>query len=84
MTKKSRLGCRFSLAMLGIYYGFILVLAFSPATLGTPIGIGVITLGIPVGLAIVFTAFILTGIYVYQANNQLDPLKEKPVKECQA
>ncbi|MCY1240559.1 Inner membrane protein YjcH [compost metagenome] len=70
--------------MLAIYFGFILLLAFSPATLGTPLGAGVMTLGIPVGVAVIVSAVLLTGIYVYRANRDLDPLNERVRKECQA
>ena len=42
-----------SAAMLAIYFGFILVIAFAPKVLGTPIGGGVMTVGIPVGLFVI-------------------------------
>ncbi len=81
---RTRLGWSLTLVMLAIYFGFILLLAFSPATLGTPLGAGVMTVGIPVGVAVIFAAVLLTGIYVYRANRDLDPLNERVRKECQA
>jgi uncharacterized membrane protein (DUF485 family) len=62
-----------------IYYGFILLLAFSPGTLGSSSD-GVITIGIPVGVAIILLTFVLTGIYVWIANRDLDPLNEKVLR----
>ncbi len=50
--------------MIVIYFGFILLIAFDPKFLGTPIGSGVMTIGIPVGLFVIVAAFVLTGIYV--------------------
>ena len=47
-TKRTAYGWKLSILMLVIYYGFILVVAFAPKLLGTPV-FGVITLGIPVG-----------------------------------
>ena len=42
------------------------------------------TVGIPVGVAVIVSAVLLTGIYVYRANRDLDPLNERVRKECQA
>jgi uncharacterized membrane protein (DUF485 family) len=63
-----------SAAMLTIYFGFILIIAFAPKVLAIPIGDGVITVGIPVGLFVIVSAFVLTGIYVYRANSEFDPI----------
>ena len=56
------------------YYSFILLIAFSPETLGQPIGDGVMTVGIPVGISIILLCIILTGIYVKRANSEFDKL----------
>lgn len=66
--------------MAAIYFGFILLVAFRPDLLGTPIGSGVTSLGIPVGLGIIFAAFVLTGIYVRAANVDFDPTMEAIVE----
>lgn len=81
--RKTRLGWQLSLIMLVIYYGFILVLAFSPSTLGTPLSPGMATtLGIPVGVAIILSAFVLTGIYVRKANTEFDELNRQVLEEA--
>lgn len=81
IMKKTRLSWSLSAVMLVIYYGFILLLAFSPGTLARPIGDGATTIGIPVGVAIILLSFLLTGIYVRIANRDLDPLNEKVLRE---
>ncbi len=60
--------------MLAIYYGFVLILAFDKELLSGKLGGGVITLWIPVGLAVIVSAWVLTGIYVYWANGTYDRL----------
>ncbi|AXK40490.1 DUF485 domain-containing protein [Crenobacter cavernae] len=80
--KKTSLGWALTLVMLVIYYGFVLMLAFSPATLGTPLGSGVMTVGIPVGVLIILSAFVLTGIYVRKANTEFDQLNQQIVEEA--
>jgi uncharacterized membrane protein (DUF485 family) len=81
-AKRSRFAWTLSIIMLAIYYAFILVIAFSPKTLGMPIGDGVTTLGIPVGIIIILSAFILTGIYVKRANGEFDQLNREIIEEA--
>ncbi len=53
------------------YYGFILVLGYSKATMAKKIG-EVTTLGIPVAMGVIILSFIFTFIYVIWANNKYD------------
>lgn len=70
---RSRLAWGLSLTMTTIYFGFILLIAFAPDLLGIPIGNGVMTIGIPLGVGVILAAFVLTGVYVWQANFVFDP-----------
>ena len=76
---------KLSIAMLVVYFAFILTIAFSPSTLGMPIsGDSVTTIGIPIGIAVIIFAFILTGIYTKRANGEFDDLNnaiKKSVEE---
>jgi uncharacterized membrane protein (DUF485 family) len=84
VRKRSRLGWLLTFLMLIIYYAFILVIAFDPQLLGTPLAEGAVTTyGIPVGLAIIIVAIALTGIYVWRANNEFDRLVATVLKEAQ-
>ena len=74
VDKRKHFAWALSAAMLVIYFGFILIIAFVPKLLAIPIGDGVITVGIMVGLFIIVSAFVLTGIYVYRANSEFDPI----------
>lgn len=77
-TKRIRFAWRLSIIMLLVYYAFIMIIAFSPETLGTPIYEGsVISVGIPVGIAIILFSFFLTGLYVHKANGTYDVLLEE-------
>jgi uncharacterized membrane protein (DUF485 family) len=73
-ARRNRLSLWLTLAMLAIYFGFILLVAFAPALLGTRIGNSHITLGIPLGLAVIVSAIALTGVYVWRANSEFDRL----------
>jgi uncharacterized membrane protein (DUF485 family) len=80
VRRRSSLGWMLSLIMLVVYFGFILLVAYAPKFLGTPIGTGVTTIGIPIGLAVIVLAFALTGIYVSKANSSYDVLIRKIVE----
>lgn len=76
VKERSAFAWKLSIAMLVVYYAFILTIAFSPATLGASMG-GIMTVGIPVGIAIIVFAFALTGIYVKRANGEFDELTQQ-------
>jgi uncharacterized membrane protein (DUF485 family) len=75
--KRSRLGWTLTAITLLIYFGFILLVAFSPATLATPLGGMTMTLGLPVGVGIILASIVMTGIYVHRANSEFDDLVRK-------
>ena len=68
--------------MLIIYVGFILLIAFAPGWLGTPLHAGTsVTRGIPVGIGVIVISFILTGVYVWRANSEFDRLNAAVIRE---
>jgi uncharacterized membrane protein (DUF485 family) len=81
VARRSGFAWVLSSIMLAIYLGFILLVAFVPQFLGTPIGSGVTTIGIPIGLLVIISAFVLTGIYVNRANSEFDALTAKIVEK---
>lgn len=83
VAQRTRLATTLSLAMLVIYFGFILLVAYAPGFLGMPIGSGVTTIGIPIGLFVIISAFILTGIYVSKANTTFDQLNDELLREIE-
>ena len=82
VSKRNRFGWLMAIVMLTIYYAFIMTIAFAPEVLGQPISnTSVITVGIPIGLGVIVFAFLLTGIYVYQANTVFDRMNEQLKRE---
>lgn len=61
-----------TLTILIIYIGFLLVVAFDKSLLAVKLG-SHITWALPVGFGIILVSWLLTGIYVYWANNSYDP-----------
>jgi uncharacterized membrane protein (DUF485 family) len=81
VRQRTRFAWTLSIAMLVIYFGFILLVAFAKPLLATKIGDGVTSLGIILGLGVIVSAFILTGIYVQRANSRFDELTRRLTRE---
>ncbi len=77
---RGALGLTLTIAMLVIYFGFVGLVAFDPALMGTPV-LGSMTLGFPLGLGVILAAILLTGIYVMRANSRFDVLTRRVLEE---
>ncbi|MCZ2441754.1 MAG: DUF485 domain-containing protein [Burkholderiales bacterium] len=75
-SKRSSFGWVLTIAMLVVYYGFILLVAFDKELLATRIGEGVTTWGMPIGLAVIIFTIVITAIYVRRANKEFDQLSD--------
>lgn len=80
VAQKSKLSWSLAALMMIVYYSFILVIAFFPEWLGTPLFTSsTLTWGLPVGIGIILFTFFITGIYVHRANNIYDGLMQKVI-----
>ncbi|MDR6859520.1 DUF485 domain-containing protein [Variovorax guangxiensis] len=79
-SKRSRFGWWLAAAMMFVYYGFILLVAFDKPFLATRLGSGVTTIGMPIGLAVIVFTIVITGIYVNRANGEYDRLTDEIAK----
>jgi uncharacterized membrane protein (DUF485 family) len=82
VAKRSRFVWSLTAAMVAIYFGFILLIAFNPALMAQPLDGSIITLGIPLGLGVILTAFVLTGIYVWRANSEFDAMARDVIERA--
>jgi uncharacterized membrane protein (DUF485 family) len=83
VRRRGRLAWTLSAIVCVIFYGFILMIAFAPGILTEPIAAdSVIPMGLPLGVGVIVTCCLLTGIYVYEANQVFDPLFDEIVKEA--
>ncbi len=82
VRKRQSFATLLSIIMLVLYVGFILLIAFAPAWLGTPLHEGTnVTRGIPIGVGLIVISFLLTGVYVWRANGEFDRLTRELLKE---
>jgi Predicted membrane protein len=71
--RRARFAWTLTAAMVAIFFGYILLVAFRPDLLARPIGSGVTSIGIPFGIGVIISGVVLTGIYVRRANELFDP-----------
>ena len=79
-AKRSRFGWWLTLAMMVVYYGFILLVAFNKPFLSQRLGDGVMTMGIPIGFGVIVFTVAITAYYVQRANSEFDDLTEAIAK----
>ena len=71
--RKNAVSLVLTLAMLAIYFGFIILIAFRKDLVGAKVSAHV-TWGIPMGIGVIVAAWGLTGIYVGWANSKYDQM----------
>jgi uncharacterized membrane protein (DUF485 family) len=83
VKRRARLAWTLSVIVCVMFYGFVLMIAFTPGILTAPIAAGsVIPMGLPMGVGVILGSCLLTGIYVYEANSVFDPIFEQIVREA--
>ena len=73
-AKRTAFGWWLTLAMMVVYYGFIMLVAFNKPFLSQRLGDGVMTVGIPLGFGVIVFTVIITAYYVRRANSEFDEL----------
>ena len=76
-AKRSSFGWWLTLAMMVVYYGFILLVAFAKPLVSQRLGDGVMTLGIPLGFGVIVFTVAITAYYVRRANSEFDDLTDQ-------
>jgi cation/acetate symporter len=82
VAKRRRLAGRLSAIVLGIFFGFILVVAFAPALLARPLAEGAVTtVAVPLGVAMIVVFWLLTGLYMKRAERDFDQIRDEIMRE---
>jgi uncharacterized membrane protein (DUF485 family) len=81
VSKRSHFAWLLTAIVLGIYFIFIMVVAFNPKLLATPIFAGgTASIAWPIGLGMIVLFWLMTGLYVYRANSEFDDINAEIVK----
>ena len=73
VSERKTFGWTLAIITLILYYGYIAIVAFSPALIATKVA-GDITIGVIMGVALILLSILLTGLYVLRANGEYDDL----------
>jgi cation/acetate symporter len=80
---RGRFAWTLAITVMAIFYGYILVVAFSPLTLARPVTEGsALTVGILAELSMFVGFWILTALYVRRANREFDARTTEIVAEA--
>jgi uncharacterized membrane protein (DUF485 family) len=71
-SRRARVAGVLTAAMIVIYFGFILLIAFNKPLMGRPIGRG-LSVGILAGALVIVASWLLTLVYVRWTNTHYDP-----------
>lgn len=83
VTKRSRFAWTLTTIVLILFYGFVMVVAFNPASLGEPVSEGSkLTVGVLVEAFMFAFFWLLTVVYVRRANTEFDAINQEIVKEA--
>lgn len=81
VAQRSRFAWTLTAIVLGIYFIFIMVVAFNPKLLATPIVAGgTASIAWPIGAGMILTFWLMTGLYVRRANSEFDDINAEIVK----
>jgi uncharacterized membrane protein (DUF485 family) len=83
VSKRGRFAWTLAFVVLSMFYGFVMVVAFNPASLGQPVSEGsMVTVGVAIELFMFIFFWSLTAVYVKRANTEFDALTQEIVKEA--
>lgn len=83
VRKRNRFSLILTLAMLAIYYAFVLFTAMDPKGFATTLGDDTyVSVGLLAGWAVQLIAFLLTGVYVRRANVEFDQMNKAILTEA--
>jgi uncharacterized membrane protein (DUF485 family) len=83
VARRSRFAWLLAATVLVLFYGFVMVVAFAPGVLGTPVVDGsMLTVGVAAGLFMFSFFWLLTALYVRRANGQFDALTAEIIADA--
>lgn len=83
VARRSRFAWTLAAVVLTMFYGFVLVVAFNPTSLGKSLSEGSqLTVGVAWELFMFIFFWVLTAVYVKRANTEFDALNQEVIKEA--
>ena len=81
--KRSRFALLLTAIVMVSYYGMMMIIAFAPEIMRTPISSGgMLTIGVPIGAVIIIGSWLLTGWFVSRSNGEFEQINEEIIREA--
>lgn len=81
VSKRSSFAWLLTAVVLGLYFIFIMIVAFNPKLLATPIWEGgVASIAWPIGAGLILFFWLMTGLYVRRANSEFDDINSQIIR----
>ncbi|MBN9696437.1 MAG: DUF485 domain-containing protein [Zoogloea sp.] len=81
--KRSRFAYLLTAIVMLTYYGMMMLVAFAPEVLRTPLAEGsMLTIGVPIGATIIIGSWLLTGWFVSRSNGEFDQINNEIIREA--
>ncbi|MRR50892.1 MAG: DUF485 domain-containing protein [Rhodocyclaceae bacterium] len=81
VARRSRFAWTLAITVLTMFYGFVMMVAFMPTSLGQPIAEGsMLTVGVAAELFMFIFFWTLTALYVRRANTEFDAINQEIVR----
>ena len=83
VEKRSKFAWKLAFIVLVMFYGFVMIVAFNPLSLGAAISEGsMVTVGVAAELFMFIFFWVLTAVYVKRANTEFDALTAEIIQEA--
>ena len=83
VARRGRFAWTLAVIVLTVFYGFVMIVAFYPASLGQPVSEGSKwTVGVTLELCLFVFFWVLTALYVKRANTEFDALNQEIIKDA--
>lgn len=83
VARRGRFAWTLAVIVLTLFYGFVMIVAFNPASLGQPVSEGSKwTVGVTLELCLFVFFWVLTALYVKRANTEFDALNQEIIKDA--
>lgn len=83
VSKRSRFAWMLTAVVLGLYFIFIMIVAFNPMLLAAPIWAGgKASIAWPIGAGLILLFWLLTGLYIRRANGEFDDINSQLIKDA--
>jgi len=83
VARRGKFAWTLTWTVLALFYGFFMLVAFAPKSLGEPVAQGsMLTVGVLIEFSLFVLFWVLTAVYVRRANSEFDALTREIIEDA--